>query len=343
MEVQLHGRSREFESRLARFCACASRCTTETRAKPRRLRFIFSHSQLTMPIMVAVRVSCRLLLACLWLDASLADHGQRNNGLSFSVATGLAATTESGFHELTSDRIIHDDESTFDRFNSHCRDVLCSGSGSTRQTSLDPFVKPFHRTCCVGGPSSLVLRWHTPCAGNLSTIVSPTQSNQDCGLDVPSPETYRLIDCSCYRRLVHGDLLGSLDEQCRFLADHSLSSPSLHDSTIDGHDVCLVSVTFDKETSEPVVNFSQPLPSIIGLQHSSPSRTTRTYVDTSCSSRLLEEVETGKLTNSCPHQGFIRVQKNGHSSSHAFQNEVVWLEAVDGTSSGMWPDRKSVV
>lgn len=322
LRIDKTGRRARAQSRLERLVTNSRRRFSPSLEK--RAPFIL----LSVTMKLAI-ISSVIALSCVWLVAHSLAVAERSliqplesNGGTFSANASIPI------------RSLEVDvrNSTFDSFNSQCRSVLC-GKDLDKPT-LD-LVKPEGFNCCIGRASSLVLKWHAPCAGNISIVTSSDQSTDDCGLRVQDPDTYRLVDCACYRRL-----LNSISQPTRFnegvcQLSHSMELSSSREATeSDSYGVCLVSVAFDAETARRSINWSQPLPTTIGLQHSSFDRTTRTYFETSCSSEWLEGSYFGKWTNSCPRMGHIDAE--GKSTKRL--NRLVYAELIDGTSSDLVPD-----
>jgi hypothetical protein len=335
MEVHAHGSRLQndkpglrasADSRLERLCHNFTKAMILSFARPFTLRSI------TMKLAI---ISSAVALSWVWLVSTSHAVGVRSRDKPpESTANELVAKASIPIRSLNAEK----GNFTYEAYNSQCRSALCGEA--LDKVKVDPIKKPEGFKCCIGSASSLVLKWHAPCAGNISIVASPEQSSDDCGLRVQDPDMYRLVDCACYRRLLNPSARPTSfvdDEPCQLSHSTELSS-STGPIENDSYEVCLVSVDFDAEGARRLINWSQPLPSTIGLQHSSVDRTTRTYFETSCASEWLERSYFGKWTNSCPRMGYTNAKSERRRRSTATLNGLVYAELIDGTSTDLMPN-----
>mmetsp|Transcript_10026 Transcript_10026/g.14166 ORF Transcript_10026/g.14166 Transcript_10026/m.14166 type:complete len:330 (-) Transcript_10026:863-1852(-) len=265
-----------------------------------------------------------------------------------------------GGNRLTNNgRNLFDLPSPFDVNAQSCY-TQCNGENDAEDQNHSPFLDACPRcyenyssqhcnSCCQGGASSLKLRWHGCLKGEL-TFATGFQGNEDCGLNPyafhPFPSGYfQFIDCECY---------DSIKSPITFqpYGCTLMDSLTMDDSANTTHvDICVVATQLSG-----AIDFTQSLPELIGLVHSSteseadqPSPTPypfHTYFNTTCSSKGTPLFPGyGKFANSCPSKSFIDLEEegflrlpedidhfNGQPTAESF-----WFEFRDGTSTQFWP------
>lgn len=241
----------------------------------------------------------------------------------------------------------------FDFNNNACKEKCVVPEGLTLfdnacPTCPDKYTSEHCNHCCYDGASSLKLRWHG-CPGTF-VFASSSEGVKDCALepeDRDANDGIRFIDCTCYDSINTPETFDPskcpLRESITFTNSHATDS-----------DICIVSVN-ELDTSDPVIDFSKPLPDVVGLVQNStwaPSKL-RTYFDTTC--RIIDNKTKpyvlplfpgyGKIPNSCPTIGFIDLETTNSSIPVGINHtngkpstERYWFEFLDGTSTGFWPN-----
>jgi hypothetical protein len=224
-------------------------------------------------------------------------------------------------------RQLSEPEAPFDFYNNACKKECEGDEGLTLFDNAcpkcpDKYESEHCNHCCYAGASSLKFRWHG-CPSTI-TFASSNEQVEDCSLEAEDrapTDGIRFIDCACYDRI-------NTPETFDPSACQLLESVTFTDTRGTDSDICIVSVN-ELDTFGPVIDFSKPLPAIIGLVHHPLTELEenstssfwnpyplRTYFDTTCS---INENGTepfvlplfpgyGKLPNSCPSIGFVDLE-----------------------------------
>jgi hypothetical protein len=181
---------------------------------------------------------------------------------------------------------------------------------------------------------------------------STSDDDSNCGgLEYVTTDSSRFVDCDCY------DPSNSNAFKC---PTYELLSIPPDDHSFE---ICIVAVSsfdFGRGAASQAVDFSKPLPEVLGLTHTfdsvhedfEPRMTSfKSYFDTTCSVKSDDSQFPlpifpgyGKFPNTCQDFGFIDLEDGSPLLPEAIAHfngqpptESFWYQFMDGTSAAFWP------
>lgn len=251
--------------------------------------------------------------------------------------------------DVTSFRKTFEITNAFDHYSNTC-ESFCGSADKILSPNVCPKCSERYshcNHCCAFAASSLKIRWHGSCAGNLTIGKVEDVDNVCQSLLLESHENSNIqthessagfISCSCYKSYLDN---GHMDDGCMV---------SNQTNIVKDEELCVVALKSGD------IDLSQSLPNPLILKHASklvdelhPDRNEDliTAINTACGENEPPLFPGyGKFANTCPNQGAIDLGYSEVPLPHTIDyypgeppREIMWYEFIDGTSTGFWPLR----